>query len=68
MKRLFIISWITLLFISCGDDFLTKFQTMPSSLKMQSRQLLKLKRLLTVSTHSWLLNTIMQPRSIFTEK
>ena len=25
MKRLFIISWITLLFISCGDDFLTKF-------------------------------------------
>ena len=67
MKRLFIISWITLLFISCGDDFLTKFPD-DASLKMQSRQLLKLKRLLTVSTHSWLLNTIMQPRSIFTEK
>ena len=68
MKRLFIISWITLLFISCGDDFLTKFPDDAVVTENAITTIAETQRLLTVSTHSWLLNTIMQPRSIFTEK
>ena len=38
---------------------------MPSSLKMQPRQLLKLERLLTVSTHCWLLDNLLCSLALF---